>query len=187
MKKANVFTHLAAATVVTILTALIYASVQQVYRSSANDPQLQIASDISDQLKKGGIVDKWFSRDTVEISQSLSVFTALYNDKGEPVQSTGVLDGNMPALPKGVFDFARNKGDNVFTWQPERGVRMAMVLRSLKSSPYSFVAVGRSLYEIEKREQNLRWMIFIGWILCIGVIVIHWGVSFLNSRKYASK
>jgi hypothetical protein len=187
MKQTNVFTHLAAAAIVTILSAFIYVSVQQAHRSGANDPQLQIAADISNQLKKNGTIDKWFSNDTIEISQSLSVFSALYNDKGEPVISTGVLNGKMPSLPKGVFDFARKNGENVFTWQPQRGVRIAIVLKSLQSSAYSFVAAGRSLYETEQREQNLIWMAFVSWILCMGVIMLHWLIIFLKSRKNANR
>jgi hypothetical protein len=188
MKQANVLTHLAAAAIVTILSALIYMSVQQVHRSAANDPQLQIATDISNNLKKEKAVDKWFNGDTIEISQSLSVFNVLYNDKGEPVISTGVLNGKMPSLPKGVFDFARKNGQNVFTWQPQRGVRMAIVLRSLLlSSSYSYVAVGRSLNEIEQREQNLLWMAFISWLLCMGVIMLHWLIAFLKTRNNANR
>src|SRR5258706_9809953 len=165
MKRANVFTHIASAAIVTILTALTYASVQQTYRSGANDPQLQLARDISYQLRKGAPIDKWFNGDTVEISQSLSVFNTLYNDKNEPVLTTGGLNGKMPVLPKGVFDVAKKKGENVFTWQPQSGVRVAIVLKSLQSSAgFSFVAAGRSLYEVEQREENLRWMVFINWL-----------------------
>ncbi|MDP4261063.1 MAG: hypothetical protein Q8941_00915 [Bacteroidota bacterium] len=182
MKKANLLTHLAAAAIVTILAGLIYASVQQAHRSGANDPQLQVAMDISNKVKQAGTAGKWFNTDTVEISQSLSVFSTLFDSRGEPVMSTGVLNGKMPHLPKGVFDFAKTNGENVFTWQPERSVRMAVVLKPLSSPAYSFVAVGRSLNEIEKREQNLLWMAFISWLLCMGVIMLHWLINFFKSR-----
>jgi hypothetical protein len=46
----NSITHLAAIAIVTILCGLIYVSVQQSHRSVANDPQLQIARDISEGL-----------------------------------------------------------------------------------------------------------------------------------------
>jgi hypothetical protein len=185
MKGTNIFTHLAATAIATILVALIYTSVQQDHRSGANDPQLQMARDISNDLKNQAAIDKWFSSDKIEISQSLSVFGALYNDRGEPLMSTGVLNGKMPLLPRGVFDFAKNNGEDVFTWQPRKGTRMAIVLKSLPSSPYSFVAVGRSLYEVEKREQNLLGMSLIGWLLCMGVIILHWIIIFLRARRTA--
>jgi len=187
MGQTSIVTHLAAAAIITILTALIYATVQQAHRSGANDPQLQIARDISNKLKKGEGAGKWFEGDTIEISQSLSVFTALYNRQGEPELSTGVLNGKMPSLPKGVFGQAMRYGENVFTWQPQKGVRVAVVLKSLQSSAYSYIAVGRSLYEVEQREENLRWMAFISWLLCMGVIMLHWLVSFLRNGKKANK
>lgn len=183
MKKTNVLTHLAAATIITILAMLIYTSVQQAHRSAANDPQLQIVTDICNRLKKGGSIDKWFNNDTIEISQSLSVFSTLFDNQGQPVISTGVLNGKMPHLPEGVFDFASKKGEDVFTWQPQGGVRMAIVLRSLQSSPYSFVASGRALKETEKREQNLLWMSLISWLLCMGIIGFNWLILFFRTRE----
>jgi hypothetical protein len=43
------------------------------------------------------------------------------------------------------------------------------------------------LYETEQREQNLLWMAFISWLLCIGVIILHWLIAFLKNRKNANK
>ena len=183
MQHIKILTHLAAAAIVTILSALVYVAVQQAYRSTANDPQLQIAGDIGSRLKSGGTIKKWFDDDTIEISQSLSVFNTLYNDRKEPVLSSGMLNGKMPSLPQGVFDFAKKYGQNVFTWQPERGVRMAVVLQAVQAPSYSFVAVGRSLYEIEKREQNHLFMTLVSWLLCMGVILFHRLVVYFIARK----
>jgi hypothetical protein len=186
VKQTNILTHLAAIAIVTILSTLIYVSVQQTHRSVANDPQLQIAGDISTRLKNGGLINSWFDNDITEISQSLSVFSILYNDKNEPVLSTGVLHGKMPSLPSGVFNVAVKKGEDVFTWQPEKGVRMAIVLRPVKSSAYSFVAVGRSLYEVERREQSLLLMAAVSWVLCISIILGHWVISFLKNQVHSN-
>lgn len=184
MKQTNIFTHFAAAAVVTILVALVYASVQQAHRSGANDPQLQIARDITNDLKNQNATNKWFSSDKIELSQSFSAFNVLYNDKGEPLMSTGVLNGKMPVLPKGVFDHAMRYGENVFTWQPQKDIRIAIVLRSAQSSSsWSYVAVGRSLSEVEQREENLRWMVIISWLLCMGVIMLHWILAFIKVRR----
>ncbi|HET6994807.1 MAG TPA: hypothetical protein VFI06_07485 [Chitinophagaceae bacterium] len=182
MKQANILTHLSAAIVMTILVAFIYAAVQQVHRSTANDPQLQLSRDISDKISQGGPIDKWFDTDTINISQSLGVFKTLYNYNAEPVISTGLLNGKKPSLPKGVFDFAKSTGENVFTWQPEGGVRVAVVIKSIHSPVYSFVAVGRSLLEVEKRESNLLMMAVISWLLCVGLIMLHWLVSFIETK-----
>ena len=42
----KISTHIAAFLIITVVMATVYASVQQVYRSCANDPQQQIAEDL---------------------------------------------------------------------------------------------------------------------------------------------
>jgi hypothetical protein len=184
MKKTNLLSHAAAALLVTMLSGLIYVAVQQSHRSGANDPQLQIARDIRERLKNNQSIDRLMSGDTVEISKSLAVFTVLYDMNGKPVQSNGLLDGKLPEIPKGVFDFTRKKRENVLTWQPRKGVRMAMVVESVQSPGIAFVAAGRSLNEVEKRISNLTTMLFIGWLACLGVILVHWViVTFRNKNQ----
>lgn len=183
MKHLDFVNHLAVAAIVTILCGLVYVSVQQAHRSAANDPQLQVAGDIDNKLRAGGSIDQWIKPDTVDIASSLSVFQTLYDDKERPVFSSGFLNGKMPLLPPGVFDFTRKTGENIFTWQPERRVRIAVVLKATQSPAYSFIAVGRSLLETEKRQQNLLRMVFIGWLLCTGVIVFHWIIKFLKTKN----
>lgn len=183
MKKKNLLSHATAALLVTMLSGLIYVSVQQSHRSGANDPQLQIARDISERLKNNQSIDQLMAGDTVEISKSLAVFKVLYNMNGEPIQSNGLLDGKLPKIPKGVFDFTPKKGENVLTWQPRKGVRMAMVVESVQSQGIGFVAAGRSLKETEKRVGNLTTMLFIGWLACLGVIVIHWLIIFWGNNN----
>jgi hypothetical protein len=182
MKKINFLTHLAAAAIVTIMLAFIYITVQQTYCSGANDPQLEIARNMSHRLKQGISIDKWMQDDTVEISQSLSVFKILFNEKGEPLQSTGVLDGQTLHFPKGVFDFADKNGENDFSWQPQTGVRAAVVLERVLSNAYSFVAVGRSLKEVELREEKLLWTTLVSWLFCVGTIMFHWLIMFFRTR-----
>jgi hypothetical protein len=173
MKK-NLTTYFAAALLVTLVCGLIYVSVQQLHRSAANDPQLQLARDISERLKNNQSIEKLWEGDSFDISKSLAVFKTLYNKNGEVIQSTGVLNGKPPQLPKGVFDYSARNTEDVLTWQPQQGVRMAMVVEAVGSPHVAFVAVGRSLKETEKRVGNLTGMLLIGWLLCLGIIVFHW-------------
>jgi len=183
MKIINFLTHLAVAVIVTILSGLIYVSVQQSHRSGANDPQLQIARDIRERLRNNQSIDQLMDGDTIEISKSLAVFKVLYDMNGEPIQSTGLLNGKPPKIPKGVFDFARKNAEDVLTWQPRKDIRMAMVIESVQSPLITFVVAGRSLNEVEKRISNLITMIFIGWIACLGVIFIHWLIIALWNKN----
>ena len=76
-------------------------------------------------------------------------------------------------MPNGVFDFTKANKEDRITWQPQNGVRMAMVLLYSNTGSIGFIAVGRSLQEVEVREHNLVTTIFIGWIICIGLILLY--------------
>jgi hypothetical protein len=171
MKRMYFFTHFAAATVVTGIFLTIYATVQQAHRSSANDPQLQLARDLETKINSGKSFAQLLSSDTIDIATSLATFVTLYNSNGQPTESTGILDGKFPQLPSGVFDFTKNNKEDVITWQPREGVRIATVLESTNGG---VIAVGRSLTEVEIRESNLIKMVTISWIACMAVILAHW-------------
>ena len=181
MKKVHPVTYLAVIAIVTIFAAIIYVTVQQSYRSSANDPQLQIAGDLTRRLDEGKPIDHLMQGDTVDLTQSLSVFKVLYDSNRMPVHSTGLLDGKLPRLPRGVFEFARRNMENVFTWQPRNGVRVAMVLKASTAPAMGFVAVGRSLIEVERRESNLTAIVVVAWIIALSVILFHFlAISFFK-------
>jgi hypothetical protein len=183
MKKINFVSHFAAVMIVTILCGLIYASVQQSHRSGANDPQLQIAWDLKNAIENDHSWAKWMTDDSIEISRSRSIFKTLYNKNGEPVQSTGFLDGQWPRMPRGVFEFTNKNQEDILTWQPQRGVRMAMVVEAVRSPVIRFVAVGRSLMGVEKRESNLVMMVLVAWLVCMGIILLHFLSVYFTRNK----
>jgi hypothetical protein len=183
MKYAFLSSVLSQLAIITLALIILYACVQQTYRTGANDPQIQIAQDIATRLSAGRSVDHYFTGDTLDISSSLSVFAALYNSAGQPVMATGYLNGKMPQLPSGVFGFANQWGENRISWQPQQGVRIAMVIQKVSSSDIGFVGVGRSLKEVEIRENNLGRMILIGWLICIGILIVNTWVQFKHERK----
>jgi len=182
MKQLPIVTHLAAGIIITTVMLLIYACVQQSYRSSANDPQLQIARDLSTALSNGKASKQFPGADTIDIAKSLAVFTALFDATGKPIQSTGLLDGKLPLPPAGIFEFASANMENVLTWQPRPGIRMAMVFEKINAPGQGFVAAGRSLQETEMKESNLVKMIGIAWAACLGVLLVNLSVQ-LYYRK----
>lgn len=181
MKKFSWLVYLFVIGIITIIFGMIYVTVQQNYRSGADDPQIQLARDINSRLNERRPVDKYFT-DSINIAQSLSPFTVLYDAKGKPLRSSGYLNGKMPGLPVGVFDFANKNGEHNVTWQPQNDLRMAMVIVKTNSSPVGFIAAGRSLQEVEIREHNLVTMIVIGWILCVGLILLYGVVEYYKHR-----
>lgn len=76
---------------ITIVFMTSYALVQQNYRMSANDPQIQMAEDAAAALNKGRNIQSVVLLDNVDISKSLGVFLAVYDDSGKPVMSSGYL------------------------------------------------------------------------------------------------
>ena len=175
--------HFAAAIIITGIILLVYVSVQQVHRSSANDPQLQIARDLSNAISSGKSTNNLLPHDTIDLLQSLSVFTEIFDKTGKPLQSTGLLNGTFPKPPAGIFEYADKNVEDVLTWQPQNGVRMAMVFEKINAPGEGFVAVGRSLKETEARESNLVRMIGIAWIACMAVLLVHLLIQLYYAKK----
>lgn len=172
MRSPIIFTQLSIAAIITVVMGVLYMNVQQSYRSGANDPQIQLAEDIASAIKQGHSISPFLKDDTVDLSKSLSPFFILYSADGQPIQSSALLNGQIPQLPSGVLNYAKIHDDDRITWQPQPGVRLATVIKWTGSSPVAFVLVGRSLKEVEVRESNLRTTVAIGWIVCMIIIGI---------------
>ena len=173
LNAAKIFLPLAA--VITVLIGLVYLAVQQDFRMSANDPQIQIAEDFADQLSSGVPLGQFNFK--FDISKSLATFVVIYNDQGQPVTGSGQLNGQFPALPAGVTDYVKKYGEDRITWQPQSGVRSALVVTHFKNSQSAgYIAVGRSLREIEQRESMLGWYALTAWlaalILSLAVLIL---------------
>src|SRR5581483_3886463 len=87
-----------------IFSGLVYAAVQQNYRQSANDPQIQIVEDVAQAIDKGNTTPHFIvsPQPTTEMSPSLSTFVTVYSATGTPVGSSVALNGKMPSLPAGT-------------------------------------------------------------------------------------
>ena len=174
MKYKNLAVCLCVFAFVSIVFLTIYAAVQQDYRQSANDPQIQIAEDAAASLDNGGAFQSVILPTRIDIATSLSVFTTVFDDAGQPIGSSGYLRGGMPTVPPGVLDYVRSKGEDRFTWQPEKGVRDAVVITKYSGG---FVMVGRSIREVEKREDALFAEVFAGWIVSMLIACFYCAVA----------
>ena len=155
--------------ILTGMLAFAYWAVQQNYRQSLNDPQIQMAEDAAATLDAGAAPASIVTRGVplVDISTSLAPWVAVFDASGTPLESSASL-GNLPlALPAGVFDVSTwkrvyaeygiamtiPKSETRFTWQPQIDVRQAVVL--VRASNGTFVAAGRSMREAENRVSVL--------------------------------
>ncbi len=166
------FYWLAGAGVITILSGFIYGAVQQDLRQSANDPQIQMAEDAARWLEGGALPLSVLPVITVDISQSLSPYLIVFNEQHNPLATSATLHGTTPVPPEGVFAFARTHGEDRLTWQPEIGVRSAIVVIHYGGPQPGFVLTGRSLREVEKREEKLSFMTTAAWLIALFVSLL---------------
>lgn len=158
--------------------AFAYIGIQQNFRQTLNDPQIQLADDSATALSAGASVDQVIPSTKVDIQTSLSPWIAVYNDSHLLIASSGELHGVAPIIPSGVFDSARG-GDasstsakqvreDRLTWQPESGVRQAIVVTDYNGpNGHGYVVAGRNMREVEQRESALGLMALYAWIVTL--------------------
>lgn len=155
------------AVLATLVAVLVYGANQQSYRQNANDPQIEIAQDTARSIQDSGQADGIVPVESVDIRQSLSPYIMTFNNDGQLLASSALLDGSHPLPPAGVFAYAKAHGQERFSWQPAAGVRSAAVLIHYEGSQPGFVLVGRSLREIELRENRLALEVLIAWMVML--------------------
>lgn len=165
--------YLLLATLLTTVFLTIYATDRQIYRQSANDPQIQIAEDFKDAVLNGISPTALIPPYAADLRKTLSSFVVFYDDNGNPTASSAMLDGQTPKLPLGIFDFTKQFGEDRITWQPIKDIRIALVVKRIpgnEKTQAGFVAVGRSLREVEKRLDELIFMIVAAWAFSMFLI-----------------
>lgn len=139
-----------------LLTGFSYWAMQQNYRLSANDPQVQMATEaIKDLSQVEDLSAIAGSLGQIDITQTANPFLVVYDDTGKPVIGNGYLNEQLPELPAGAFTSARKMTDNRFTWQPKNGPRFAAVLKHYTGKQNGFILTARSLSETDKRISML--------------------------------
>ena len=155
----------------TLTAMLVFGAVQQTMRQTANSPQVQIAEDVAAVYASGQAQD-FSAQGRRDISKTLSPFIIVFDAAGKPIAGNAELNGIMPTPPAGVFEHAKAKGENRFTWQPEPSVRIAAVImpytlnsKEAVGTVSGFVLAGRSLRETQHLIETIRLDILFGWII----------------------
>lgn len=178
MKKTHLFVRIILGSVPLIAVAVIaigftYTTAQQVYRMSANDPQIQIAEDTAALLSSGSRITEVVPQGVVAIEKSLSPYVIIYNEMGQPVAGSGSLHGQAPVLPEGVLQAAKLQGESRLTWQPEANIRQAIVVVPYTSAGTSgFVMSGRSLVVTEERIADLGFIASVALVISLLAILV---------------
>ena len=169
--------------VVTGFMGILYTVVQQDIRQSANDPQIQMAEDAAAKLAGGQPVQSIVPAEKVDIAKSLAPYLIVFDANGNLIASSALLDGQTPTIPSGVFDSARQMGEDRITWQPQTSVRSAIVVTQFKGSTSGFVVAGRSLREVEKREDGVLQILIAGWVVMMLITLVATAVLFFRKNS----
>ncbi|GHO46586.1 hypothetical protein [Ktedonospora formicarum] len=170
---------LLAALIVTALSGLIYVVAQQGLRQGANDPQIQLAEDTANRLAQGQTAQQVIPTEKVDIAHSLATYLIVYDRDGKAVASSAQLNGKIPTVPSGIIANAHLNGEDRITWQPQPGVRSAIVVVPIQGGNQGFVLAGRSLREVEMRTENLFQLTLLSWggtllITLIACVLLFW-------------
>ena len=160
-------TFLPLAVLATLLAGLVYGIAQQGLRSGANDPQIQLAEDAARALDAGGDPAVVVGPGSVDVAASLAPFVVVFDATGRVLASGGKLDGADPVPPAGVLAHAAVGAPNIVTWQPRPGVRVATVTARWRDGT---VMAGRSLREVERREDLALQLVAVGWVVTIAAL-----------------
>lgn len=200
----HLFRWLYAAVPITLVLLSAYVLVQQNYRESLNDPQIEMAEDAAAHLSGGASPaevmplisgESGARAPSVDIAQSLAPWLAVFDASGAPLESSGSLGQASLKLPPGVFDTSKwikhpngtfyNQGpvaETRFTWEPKDGVRQAVVLIETPDKKY-FVAAGRNMREVEQRIEHEGELVFVAWLGTLAAFaVLQWVAYVLGGR-----
>jgi hypothetical protein len=174
MPKLNrvLFTWVTLGALATAVSLLVYLVAQQTWRTSANDPQIQLARDAADALGAGRAVESVVPRETVDMERSLAPFLIVLDANGRVLAASGRLRGHVTGIPKGVLDYVRDRGEDRITWQPIGGVRIASVIVSYSGTGQGFVLAGRSLEETEHRVAQFGNLIAFSWAVTLVALLV---------------
>jgi hypothetical protein len=159
----------ALAVVATLAAGLGYVIAQQTVRHAANHPQVEMARDAVSKLDAGASPASVLPARVVDLDSPSDAdpYLIVVDRLRRILASSVTIGGQQPLPPDGVFDYAQSHGEDVITWQPEPGVRSAIVVDSFGQG---FVVAGRSLKATEELESALSLWALGGWALAIVAI-----------------
>ncbi|MFF1881343.1 hypothetical protein ACFVVC_07770 [Pseudarthrobacter sp. NPDC058196] len=165
----------AAAIISTFAFGSIYVAFQQTGRHGANTAPAAAAAARLQQEGPDTAAGPW-----LELAPDSGVFLIVYGDDNSPLSSTVTLHGTIPVVPAGVLEAARALGTDAVTWQPETGLRMAVVARKAAGK---VVVAGQSLAPVEASDRVTLLILAGGWLGSMFVIGGALGASVLLDRS----
>ncbi|UUL77404.1 hypothetical protein NG819_08035 [Pseudarthrobacter sp. Fe7] len=166
---------LAAASITTLVFGSVYVTLQQIGRHSAN---VAPAAAAAARLQQPGTDST--AGAPLDLTPDSGVFLIVYGDTNSPLSTTVTVGGSTPVVPPGVLDTARALGSDTVTWQPEPGLRMAIVA---KQSAGKVVVAGQSLAPFEAADRMTMVFLGAGWLASMLVLAAAYWAAELMDRK----
>lgn len=140
--------------------ATLYVVVQQQGRSAVEDAPRVLLS-----AGPGAVTASPAQR--FDLAHYRGTFWVRYDAAGTPVAGDGVLHGSLAQVPYGVLQNAHAAGEDAVSWEPEPGLRFAIVAQPFGSGS---IVAGQSLQRTEQRIQ--RTTLYVGIALVAGFVVV---------------
>jgi len=164
----KVLTVVGCACGITLFWVGLFVIMRQTGRLKINRPLVAMIDEAIVKLGKGAEITSVIPRKNIDMTLDNEEYMIIINERGEVAAGSIRLEGITPIPPKGVLDYAKDRGINRVAWQPKKGIRSAIVV---KPYPHGWILAGRSLKEVETEEKN--WMKVLG-IFWAGTMTAGW-------------
>jgi hypothetical protein len=183
----HIFKILVIVVFISLISLMVYGTMQQTLRQGINSVPVQLATDAVNKLESGVSAKSVPIPANIEISKSFSPFVMIFDQNKKVLVSSAMLNGATPVIPQGIFDNVAKSGQGRVTWQPQPGVREAIVVDSYSADgAKGYVVAGTSLKESEAVTDKVGRDIFIGWIIFNTFAIISYSIicsSFFKERN----
>lgn len=150
----------------TLIFGSIYVAGNQILRSLADDPQVEVVEQVANLMKQDIPLEAILGQaEQIDISENNGLFVMIFDKDKKLVGSSAVIGEETPQLPTESFDTANASTGNRFTWKPKEGIRSAVVLKQIGDKGYA--AAGKSLKETDYRTRNMATAIVLAWTLSL--------------------
>lgn len=156
--------------VVSLLFGSVYVSLQQIGRMSDEDvPAALVLAQLNAPNPQA-----LSSERPVDLAKGPGTFVNVYRTDGTPVAGSGTLSGSVPRLPQGVIESTVRTGQDRVTWQPQVGIRYAIVARAARDT---VVVAGQNLQPSETRDTRVLLFLGLGWLGSVLVIAAGYALT----------
>ena len=156
----------AAATLMAVLASVL---TQQHLAVAAHNPQAKMAEQAVARLDSGTDVRSIVPAKTIDMVSSSDPYLVVFDRARHVLISSAALHGRSPEFPASLFSNLPFRGEREITWQPETGVRTAVVVARWTRG---FVLAGQSLGPSSNLEREVWLVAVLGWLASLSATAL---------------